>query len=237
MQILGFIPARGGSKGIPDKNIIDLCGKPLIEYTYEAAEKSRYLSRIVLSTDSDKIAKTAQLHEKIEVMMRPTELAQDDTKTSDVIFHMLKTLKEKEDYVPDYIVILQPTSPLRSVEDIDACLQMLLENLDVDSVVSVQKVPHNFIPEKLMVLEHGQLKFYNDNGSLYTTRQELPHYYARNGAAVYAFKTSVFYETGSYYGDLCLPYEMSEKKSIDIDTKYDLEVVRMIMEKSISDEI
>lgn len=230
MEILGFIPARGGSKGIPNKNIVELCGKPLIEYTYEAAEKSKYLSRIVLSTDDDKIAQTATYHKKIEVMTRPVELARDDTKTSDVIYHTLQVLKDQKQYIPDYIVILQPTSPLRTTEDIDACLEMLLSDSENDSVVSVQKVPHNYIPEKLMKLEEGRLSFYDKEGTLYTTRQKLPEYYARNGAAIYAFKTSIFEKTGSYYGDICLPYVMPEDKSVDIDTVYDLRLARILME-------
>lgn len=228
MNILGFIPARGGSKGIPRKNIIDLAGKPLIDYTYEAAEKSKYLTRIVLSTDSAEIAQTTVNHNRIEAIRRPDVLAQDNTTTADVIHYLLQQLKE-EDYTPDYIVILQPTSPLRSAEDIDNCLQILLENAEIDSVVSVRAVPHNFIPEKLMKLESGLLYPIRNNMKEYTTRQSLPNYYARNGAAIYAFKTSVFLQTNSYYGTKCYPYIMEEERSVDIDTKYDLWLAEMIL--------
>lgn len=231
MEILGFIPARGGSKGIPNKNIVELCGKKLIEYTYEAAEKSKYLTRIILSTDSDKIANTAIERPKIEVKMREKCLATDTTKTADVIEDLLDRLYNKEKYIPDYIVILQPTSPLRSNQDIDNCMEMLLKDSTIDSVVSVCQAPHNCIPEKIMMLEDGLLKAYLPGGERYTTRQELPQYYARNGAAVYAFKTSVFRKTHNYYGTKCLPYIMEEERSIDIDNQYDLELARLLIKR------
>lgn len=231
MEILGFIPARGGSKGIPNKNIVNLCGKKLIEYTFEAAEKSKYLTRIILSTDSEQIADTAGNRRKIEVKMRDKSLATDQAKTADVISDLLERLYKEENYKPDYIVILQPTSPLRTAQDIDNCLEILLNDITADSVVSVCQVPHNYVPEKVMVLEEGKLKSYLPGSEVYTTRQEVPVYYARNGAAVYAFKTSVFLETHSYYGKKCRPYFMTEEKSIDIDNIFQLEIVRFLLEK------
>lgn len=229
MNILGFIPARGGSKGIKDKNIVQLAGKRLIDYTFDAAESSRYLTRIILSTDSERIARTADTRKLVEVFDRPKELAQDGTTTAEVISHLLLQLKQEEGYIPDYFVILQPTSPLRDTKDIDACLEILLKNQEVDSVVSVQEVPHNFIPEKLMLLKDGVLHSCVENEQEYTIRQKVPQYYARNGAAIYAFKTSVFLETNSYYGKRCCPYIMSAQKSVDVDTPFDLQLVRALL--------
>lgn len=230
IEILGVIPARGGSKGIKDKNIAPLCGKPLIWYTEQAVEESRLLTRTILSTDSERIGNTITSG-KVEISMRPDELAQDDSKTTDVLRWLLDNLREKENYIPDYLVILQPTSPLRTGKDIDACLQKLLADRTVDSVVSVCKVPHNCIPEKIMVLESGELRAYHPESEKYTTRQEIPTYYARNGAAVYAFKVDMFLKTGSLYGDKCVPYVMSEEASVDIDTPFDLFVIEAIIEK------
>lgn len=228
MEILGIIPARGGSKGIPKKNIIDVCGKPLIEYTYRAAEECSLLSRIVLSTDSLEIASTANSY-NIEIMMRPAVLAQDTSTTADVIAYVLNTLKKEENYEPDIIVILQPTSPLRTWEDIQLALELLIDNSDADSVVSVQEAPHNYIPEKIMYLENGRLVSYAEDSQNYTTRQALPKYYGRNGAAIYAFRTAVFLKTNSYYGDKCLPYIMPPEKSIDVDTLFDLKIIRFLL--------
>lgn len=226
-EILAVIPARGGSKGILNKNIIEFCGRPLIEYTFEAAKKSEFLTRCVVSTDDVKIANVAKQNE-MEVMMRPAELAQDNTTTAAVLRYLLENL-EKEGYKPDYTVILQPTSPLRTSEDIDKCLQMLLRDDKIDSVVSVQKVPHNCTPQKIMELKEDRLVPVDDESHKFTTRQFVPEYYARNGAAVYAFKTEVFWETNSYYGDYCKPYLMSKVRSIDIDDKEDLLLAELVM--------
>ena len=228
MEILAIIPARGGSKGIPHKNIIDVCGKPLIQYTYEAVENCSLISRTILSTDDEMIAKTAEDY-PVDIMMRPPELAMDSSTTADVIEYILNSLEENENYIPDIVLILQPTSPLRTGSDIDTALEMLIKDEDADSIVSVQEIPHNFIPEKVMCLKNGVLVPYMENSKEYTTRQLLPKYYGRNGAAIYAFYTHVFRATHSYYGRKCLPYIMSQEKSIDVDTFFDLEIVRYLI--------
>ena len=228
MEVLGIIPARGGSKGIPRKNIIDLCGKPLMEYTFDAYHNSKLLSRIVVSTEDKEIGEFA-ISKGVEVIWRPEELAGDLSDTKDVLVQVLEYLKEKEGYVPDYTMILQTTSPLRTGEDIDNCISMITEN-DADAVVSVEKVPHNCYPEKVMILEDGYLGFLPEGSENNTTRQLLKReLYARNGAAVYLFKTDMFLKTRSYYGDKCLPYIMSSNNSLDIDTYEDLELVEALM--------
>lgn len=227
-EVLGIIPARGGSKGIPHKNIVDLCGKPLIEYTFIAAKNARKLTRFIVSTEDRDIKDYAQKR-NVEVLDRPGELAQDMTSTADVIEYTLNRLEQTEKYIPDYVMILQPTSPLREAEDIDTCID-LIEEKKADSVISVIELPHNYLPEKLMLMEKEKLHFLYIDGEHYTTRQNQRTLYARNGAAIYLFKTKVFQETKSYYGNKCIPYVMSQENSFDIDTKGDLEIVRAWME-------
>lgn len=223
-EVLGIIPARGGSKGIIHKNMIDLCGKPLLQYTFEAAKGAEKLTRFLVSTENPIIKEYSQKKD-VEVIDRPEYLAQDMTKTADVIEYTLNYLDMKERYIPDYVMILQPTSPLRKAEDIDNSI-MLAEKENADSVISVVSVPHNFLPEKLMQIENDRLKFLYDNGATYTTRQQQRNLYARNGAAIYLFKTLVFRETKSYYGKKCIPYIMKKEQSFDIDTIEDLDIVR-----------
>ena len=119
LTFLGIIPARGGSKGIRNKNIRAFAGKPLIAYAIDAAKKSRYLSRTVVSTESEEIARVAKEYGAEVPFLRPKELAEDTSKVFDAIAHLLEKLKTDEGYAPDYIVLLQPTSPLRTAKDID----------------------------------------------------------------------------------------------------------------------
>ena len=223
-EILGIIPARGGSKGIPHKNIVDLCGKPLIQYTFEAAQSAKKLTRFLVSTE-DMLIKEYSKKKNIEVIDRPEWLANDTTSTASVIEYTLNYLETVEGYIPQYVMILQPTSPLRCAEDIDKCITLIKET-NADSVVSVVDLPHNFLPEKLMKIEDHYLKFLYSHGEKYTTRQQQRKLYSRNGAAIYLFKTIVFKETKSYYGEKCIPYVMEKNRSFDIDTLEDLEIVR-----------
>lgn len=227
-EILGIIPARGGSKGISHKNIVDLCGRPLIEYTFAAAQKAKKLTRFLVSTEDSMIKEYSQ-NRNIEVVDRPLHLAQDMTPTADVIEYTLDYLAQTERYYPDYVMILQPTSPLRSAEDIDNSIA-LLGKKKADSVVSVVDLPHNYLPEKLMKMEGDELKFLYNGGQNYSTRQQQRILYARNGAAIYLFKTNIFRETKSYYGQRCIPYIMSKERSFDIDSAEDLEIVKAWIE-------
>lgn len=223
-EVLGIIPARGGSKGIPHKNMVELCGKPLIQYTFDAVCGSKMLTRCIVSTEDTMIKKYSE-EQGFEVIDRPEELATDFTTTASVILYTLDFLKKKENYIPEYVMILQPTSPLRESKDIDECID-LIQKKGASSVVSVMELPHNYLPEKLMVLKHERLFFESKDGIKYTTRQMQRTLYARNGAAIYLFKTSVIYETMSYYGDDCVPYIMPKCKSLDIDDYEDLELIK-----------
>ncbi len=228
MNILAIVPARGGSKGIPGKNMVDLNGKPLMQYTFDAAKESKFIDRILLSTDDEKFAEFGMSH-GIDVEMRPAELATDTAVMKDVINYHLDRLAEKG-YTPDIFILLQPTSPLRTSQHIDEALKLLTEDETADAIVSVMDMPHQYLPMKIMKMDDsGALKFYQEDGEKYTTRQALPHLYARNGAAIYAVYTDVYRKTGSLYGTRCLPYVMEEEDSVDIDKPFDLFLAECIL--------
>lgn len=195
-----MIPARGGSKSIPCKNIISLADRPLLAYTCEAALSSRTLTRIVLSTDDSEIAAVGREWGVEVPFLRPAELAQDDTPALPVIQHALCWLQKHRDYQPEFIVLLQPTSPLRRACHIDGAVNLLLET-DADSVVSVVEVPHQYNPISVMRIEKGMLvPFLADEGTRILLRQEKSRLYARNGPAVLATRRTVLNTTESLFG-------------------------------------
>lgn len=220
-HILGIIPARGGSKGIPRKNVRLLAGRPLIHYTFTAARASRLLTRTILTTDSLEIAQLGT-EAGVEVpMIRPARLAADDTPMRAVIGQALDWLAGGEGYVPDLVVILQPTAPLRAAEHIDQAIELLLTS-DADSVVSVTPVPGHYNPHWQFRIEDGLLRTFTGEPltGIITRRQELPVTYTRNGA-VYCFRRVAWEETGSIYGTRCLPYVMPPDLSVNVDTMDD----------------
>ena len=217
MKTLGVIPARGGSKGIPQKNIKLLNGKPLISYTIEAALRSA-LSKVIVSTDCLKIA---EISEKwgAEVILRDKKLARDDTPTLAVLQSLLKTIGSEYDAV----MTLQPTSPLRNFEHINQALDIFRKDGSADSLVSVVRVPHNFQPEKIMHLDGAYLMGHNNPNR----RQMADHVYARNGAAIYITKIALLDE--SIFGGNILPYVMNKLDSFDIDDTEDWEIVEKFL--------
>ena len=222
MEILGLIPARGGSKSIPRKNIVPLAGRPLLAYTCDAALSSRTLTRVILSTDDDEIAAVGRDCGVEVPFSRPPELAQDDTPALPVIEHALHWLEEHQSYRPEVIVLLQPTSPLRRAKHIDGAVNLLLKT-KADSVVSLVEVPHQYNPISVMKIEDGRLvPFLPGEGNRVLRRQDKPRVYARNGPAVLATRTSVIERTGSLYGQLLVPYIMDWPESLDIDTPVDV---------------
>jgi len=229
-KVLAIIPARGGSKGIPGKNLVNFCRKPLIKWTIDAAKNSKLIDRIILSSDDKNIIEYCK-KQRVEVpYKRPKKLAQDNTPMLPVIKHAVNYLKSNEKYNPDYILLLQPTSPLRTYKHIDEALNLLI-NSNVDSIVSVVDVPHNCNPYSVMKLQNGYLKpflKYNENMNL---RQKKPIFYARNGAAIYAFTYNCLMKKNSIYGDKILPYFMKKEESIDIDDKFDLKIAEIFMRR------
>lgn len=216
-KILAVIPARGGSKGILRKNIKNIAGKPLIQWTIEAALYSNYIHEIIVSTDDEEIA---QLSTSLGVdvpFLRPLELAKDNSRTIDVINHLLGKLELEYNKYFDIILVLQPTSPLRTSKQIDKAINLFLSHKSADSLVSCVKVPHIFHPESLMKINsNNYLESYIISNNPPSRRQDKSDLYARNGAAIYLTKRDKISEF--IFGGNLICFEMDEVDSIDIDT-------------------
>jgi CMP-N,N'-diacetyllegionaminic acid synthase len=218
VDVVALIPARGGSKGIPRKNLAPLAGRPLLAWTIDAALGSRAVTRTVVSTEDDEIAAAAR-ELGAEVLARPPELAADETPMQPVIVHALDELEG-----PEVLVLLQPTSPLRRAEHVDEAVDMLLAT-GADSVVSVVEVPHRYRPGSLMALDGERLVRLADDHA--ATRQEKPAVYARNGPAVLVLRGD-WIGPDLYAGD-CRAYVMKPRDSIDVDDPFDLELAELLL--------
>ena len=203
---------------------------PLIQYTIEAAQKCNNLNKLLLSTDDKKIAEIGNNFGVEVPFMRPTKLAQDDTLAIDVILHALDWLKQNDSYQPDAVVLLQPTSPLRTEKHIDKAIQLFLDK-NADTVVSVVEVPHNYSPYKLMKLDNGKLIDFWEEPVEFNQyqRQEVPRLYARNGPAILITKTGVILKEKTFYGSKVLPFIMSKEESIDIDDESDMHLASLLL--------
>ncbi len=226
MRVVGIIPARGGSKGLPGKHLLPLCGRPLIAWTLDAARASRTLGRVVLSTDAPEVAVFARESGVDVPFMRPDALASDDAPMLDVLVHAVEWLTAAGD-PPDVVVLLQPTSPLRTAAHIDAAVT-LLESSGADAVVSVVEVPHRFNPVSVLRLDGDRVAPWNP-GPAVTRRQDKPRVFARNGPAVLAVRTRVLVEQRSLYGRDTRAIPMTDAESVDIDTAWDLAVAGMAL--------
>lgn len=219
MKVLGLVPARGGSKGIPSKNVRDLAGKPLIRWAIDSALEAGVLDRVVVSTDDDLIAKTASLPGVDLPFKRPPELSVDEAPMIDVVIHALDELQQ-DGYRPDAVAILQPTSPLRRAEHIRAACEMLE---DADSVCSVVAVPRELCPHYVMSIDRdGLLRNFLPEGTQYVRRQDVPLAYSRDGT-IYLVRTEVVLGSRTLYGDRCLPMLVDPADSLSIDDPADWE--------------
>jgi CMP-N-acetylneuraminic acid synthetase len=228
-NILGVIPARGGSKGVPGKNLALVGGRPLLAYTADAAKASARLTRTIVSTDDERIAESARSLGLDVPFLRPSSLAADDTPMLPVMQHAVQAMAA-EGFHADVIVLLQPTSPLRRGEHIDAAID-LLEASGADSVVSVVEVPHQFNPVSVMHIGGGdRLQPYLSN-HLVVRRQDKPRLYARNGPAVIAARAQVI-SSGSLYGNDSRALVMSPEDSLDVDTPWDLSLVESVLTRA-----
>ena len=225
-KILGIIPARGGSKGIPGKNIRKLAGHPLLEYTVNAAKASKIIDRLILSTDSEEIADVGRIL-GIEVpFIRPGELAKDDTPMVPVLEHAVASL-EQLGWSPDIVVLLQPTAPLRKGQHIIDAVTMLRTS-KCDSVASVVEVPRHYSPDYVMRIEDGKLVNFLAEGYNFTRRQEARPAYSRDGT-VYVVRRDVIVNTHSLYGKDCRPLIIPNNESINIDTIEDWESAEKLL--------
>jgi CMP-N-acetylneuraminic acid synthetase len=219
MRVLAIIPARGGSKGVPNKNIKLLNGKPLLGYTAEIALQSKLLTEVIVSTEDEKIRDVAQ-NSGIKVPFeRPIELAQDDTPTIDVIIHALQWYENQSVFF-DAVCLLQPTSPFRTVEFLDKAIEKFM-NSGCDSLVSVQKVPHQYNPHwTFEVNKKGNLKISTGEKKIISRRQELPTAYHRDGS-IYITKTNVLLSQHSLFGKSTAFIESDSDCYVNIDSLED----------------
>ncbi len=211
MKVLGIIPARGGSKGVPRKNIRELAGKPLLGYTADAALGAKTLTRVIVSTDDEEIRDVAISLGLDVPFLRPDALAQDDTPTLPVIQHVLRTL---EGY--DAMCLLQPTDPLRRAEDIDACVSLLI-NSDADAVVSMLPVPAHHNPHWVYFQnQDGSLELATGGVDPIPRRQLLPPAFHRSGSVYVTRSEAVL--AGSLYGNKVIGHPMDPARTVNIDT-------------------
>ena len=224
-KVIAIIPARSGSKGIQRKNIRLLAGKPLIAYSIEAALKSKYIDRVVVSTEDEEIAEISKKY-GAEVIERPQELAKDKSPTIDTIYHAFNVL-EKENYSPDVVVLLQPTSPLRTAVDIDNAIKLFLDG-KCESVVSVCEMEHP--PYWSLKTEEGYLKPLFDAKYFRIRRQDLEKAYMPNGA-IFVSTLQILYKYKSFYCEKIIPYVMLAERSVDIDTEMDFLLAELLVKK------
>jgi CMP-N-acetylneuraminic acid synthetase len=217
-RILGIITARGGSKGIPRKNIMQLSGKPLISYTIEAAQKSQYLTRTIVSTEDPEIAHISKSLGADVPFMRPQALAEDTTTSIAVVQHAITELLQKGETF-DYVMILQPTSPLRTAEDIDQSIQKIVDT-GADSVMSMVQLS-DFSIKKLKKIENDEIHpLLEEEGTQSVKPSNAEAVWKRN-AAIYLTKTELLMK-GDLFGKISRPHIMPREQSVDINDMFDV---------------
>ncbi|MBZ9687635.1 acylneuraminate cytidylyltransferase family protein [Clostridium estertheticum] len=226
-RFLAVIPARGGSKGIPNKNIMAICGKPLIAYTIEAGKKSKYIDEIIVSTDSDVIKVIAQQYGAVVPFLRPEELSSDSAKSIDVVIHAIDFYKNNN-ITFDYVILLQPTSPLRTFEHLDKAIEKIIESSGT-SLVSVCEAEEN--PILMRNIENDKLKEVISFEGTNLRRQDLPTFYIFNGA-LYINSTDMLVDEKKFVNEDTIPYVMDKESSVDIDTMLDARLVELIIKES-----
>src|SRR5436309_10181726 len=219
-RVLGIITARGGSKGIPRKNIRLLGAKPVLQYTAEAALGAKRLARVILSTEDEEIAEVGRQCGLEVPFMRPAELARDDTPTLPVLQHAVYVLEQDgESY--DAICLLQPTAPFRSSQDIDACIQLLAES-GADCAMTVLPVPAEYNPHWVYFRNGDGLHLSTGEETPISRRQMLPSAYHREGS-VYVTRRDILMERNSLYGSRVAGHLVDASRSVNLDTPGDWE--------------
>jgi len=233
VSVLAVIPARGGSKGLPRKNVLPLAGKPLIAHTLSAAQGAKLLDRTVISTDDDEIAEVCREYGGETPFKRPQELAKDDTLIYPVLTHAVKWLQEHEGYVPDYVMLLQPTSPLRTSQDIDDAISKALDK-DADGIVGLCHADSH--PYMVMRLDDDGaisqfMKLDAPLAERYSRRQDLPDAYCINGA-IYLARRQFLISKETFYSDRTFAHIMPPERSVDIDSELDLRLAELILNRA-----
>ena len=225
-SIMGLITARGGSKSIPKKNTKDLAGRPMIAWTIAAAREAQLLDRVIVSTDSPEIADICRAWGAEAPFLRPAELAGDDSPHVDVLLHALDWMNRHQDYRPEYLLLLQPTSPLRTGRDIDAAVALGLDR-DADGVVGVcEAATHPYLVKS--ITGDGRLIDFIKPPEGYLRRQDLPPVHAINGA-IYLVKSSIIKERRTWFTEKTHAYVMPPERSLDVDTPWDFHLVELVL--------
>jgi CMP-N-acetylneuraminic acid synthetase len=225
--VLAIVPARGGSKGVPGKNLRPLAGRTLLDYTAAAARQSGVIDRVVLTTDDAAVADAGRAAGLEVPFMRPAALAQDDTPMLPVLKHAIGALISAG-WTPELVVLLQPTSPLRTPAHVRAAVD-LLRSSGADSVVTVVEVPKHLSPDYVMKIEDGVLRPFLPEGARISRRQDVRPAYSRDGT-VYAFRRDTVERFDSIYGDDCRPLVIDAAESLSIDTPEDWAAAERLLE-------
>ena len=226
-SFIAIIPARGGSKRLPRKNVLDLNGKPLIAWSIEAGLKSNYIDEVMVTTDDDEIAEVSKKYGAKVPFKRPKKLADDYATRPEVIKHTIEFYQNELGKKFDYLVFLQPTSPLRDANDIDNAIEFMFEK-NGDAVVSVCELEHPIHWSGLLPKDKNMNKFL-DNVVVQSRSQDLEKYYRLNGA-IYICNVEKFLEEGCVFlKNNIFAFEMSQEKSVDIDTKLDFKIAEVLL--------
>ncbi len=226
-EVWALIPARGGSKSIPLKNLVILEGHPLIEYVINAAKKSKRFSRIICSTEDEQIAQVC-IQNGIEVHNRPRELAKDDTPVLDVFVHLLQDIGRKEGKIANILPVLQPTSPFVLPEHIDHCIELLETDPSADSSQTITSMPHNFHAYNQRIIENGfvRFRFKKERKTCYNKQSKPTHYIFGN---LVVTRASTVLEKGEIFGTKSLPHLIDFNYALDIDQQQDLELAEWLL--------
>jgi CMP-N,N'-diacetyllegionaminic acid synthase len=229
MKVLGLTLARGGSKGVPNKHLREMCGKPLLQWTLEAASKSKYLDEYYVSSDSEQILRLAQ-ELYVGAILRPDALAQDDTPTLPALRHAVNRAEALHGRF-DLIIEIRATSPLKTTEDIDRCIE-LLRKWDVDSVIGVTALEDHHPARAKWLDDEGRIRDFVPEPQSGRRQDLTPKAYIRNGT-IYALKRdAVMGEHGKLFGhEFSLGYEMPAERSVNIDTELDWKLAELLMQE------
>ncbi len=229
MKVLGIIPARAGSKRIIGKNMKLLCEKPLTQYVMESATASKMLDSIIVSSDDSDVLELATQFADVVPLRRPDELATDTSPAIDYVIHALEWMEKNKGQTFDIVAIIQPTSPLTTSEDIDATIQLLINDTRADSSVSVMRLNQITHPFKLKTIQDQWLKPFLKEEKIILQAGELPDVYTRNGSVYVARMSNI--EKGIIAGEKCLAHVMPEERSIDINEPIDLEFAEFLLQR------
>lgn len=230
-SILALIPARGGSKGLPKKNIRPLLGKPLIAWTIEAAKQSKHLTTVFVSTDDPEIAKVSQEYGISVPELRPADLSADKSSVYDAIYYHLDQFAKKDQHF-DIIILLEPTSPLRKAGDIDRAIEVFIKNCEtVDSLISIGEVQLEH-PYSMKLVENGRVKPFIATQETYNQRQEMPVFYFPYGV-IYLSKVKTLRESGTFYQKNTLPYIIERWQNYEINDIFDFYCVESVLKQQL----